>query len=184
MIALDYCDVKPAEGKGIGLFAKRFIPKGTIIWSECDRCRIIPAGHFSSLSRGEQEKILYFGVTRKDGSVLAIYDEGRFMNHSCSPNILATGYGFDIVVHDIAEGEELTADYRQFYDHIYFQEPLKCACSDSLHTVVFSEKQMDRMAEAWQLRIEEAILLINSVPQPLSHLIFGQMKIKAQLLQH
>ena len=43
---------------------------------------------------------------------------------------------------------------------------------------------MDRMAEAWQLRIEEAILLINSVPQPLSHLIFGQMKIKAQLLQH
>ena len=185
MIALDYCDVKPAEGKGMGLFAKRFIPKGTMVTGECDKYMVIPSEHFSRLTRQEQESMLHFCVTGKDGSVLVLTDEGRFMNHSCNANILETGFGFDIVVKDITEGEELTADYRQFYDHLYGKAPLACTCSEKPHIVVFSDKLQASMRGIWNSKIMEALLLVDKVPQPLSRIVLGKkFARKERLLQH
>ncbi|HII39524.1 TPA: SET domain-containing protein [Candidatus Micrarchaeota archaeon] len=37
---------------------------------------------------------------------------GRFVNHSCSPNTHAKDF-CDVANKDIAEGEEITADYRE-----------------------------------------------------------------------
>jgi len=42
-------------------------------------------------------------------------DDARFINHSDTPNIVPEfdegGYGIDVAARDIAEGEEITADY-------------------------------------------------------------------------
>lgn len=180
MIALDFCEVRPAEGKGMGLFAKRFIPKGTMVTGECEKYMVISPEDFSRLARDEQESLLHFCLTRKDGSVLVLTDEGRFMNHSCNANILETGFGFDIVVRDIMEGEELTADYRQFHDYLYSNKPLICACSNSLHNVTFSSKISASMRGIWNSRIIEALMLVDRVPQPLSKIVLGHKSAKQE----
>ncbi|MCK9573595.1 MAG: SET domain-containing protein-lysine N-methyltransferase, partial [Candidatus Omnitrophica bacterium] len=57
---------------------------------------------------------------------IAPCDETRYLNHSCNANILGADPGFDIVVRDIKKGEELTYDYRDFYDDIKMQ----CHCGE------------------------------------------------------
>ena len=39
------------------------------------------------------------------------------MNHDDQANTLTTGYGFEVAVRDVDEGEELTDDYRIFSTH-------------------------------------------------------------------
>ena len=53
-----------------------------------------------------------YGYTKADGSYLVPCDEINYLNHSCNASVLDSGRGFDIVVKDIAKGEEATHDYR------------------------------------------------------------------------
>jgi SET domain-containing protein len=107
---------------GIGLFAAEQIPSGTVIWrfdARIDRC-------FTEVER--------LALPEPARSFAAIYsypefvgsenynldgDNARFMNHSESPN---TDCEIDtIATRDIASGEELLCDYRQFHpDHTLF----------------------------------------------------------------
>src|SRR5919108_5970025 len=109
-------EVKDTGDKGKGLFAKEQIPKGTIVSFECQDCTRISKDDFELiLTNKEKSLILRYGYRKADGSYLLPCDETIYLNHSCNANILDSGRGFDIVVKNIAKGEEATYDYRFFF---------------------------------------------------------------------
>ena len=67
------------------------------------------------------ERYTYDHPTDRDRIVLDC-DEGRFMNHSDMPNVDLSDPARGTATRDIAAGEELTCDYRQFCaDGVFFQ---------------------------------------------------------------
>jgi SET domain-containing protein len=112
--------VQPSAIHGLGLFAAEFIPKGTITW------RFDPAfdlyfdpKEVESMSKEKRELIQEFAyLSKQSGKYVYSIDNTRFTNHSSNPNVDNTEVpsGNTEVVgrakRDIAEGEEMTIDYR------------------------------------------------------------------------
>lgn len=110
-------EVKDTNTKGKGLYAKCFIPKGTITFFECQKCRNVSTEEFKSmLTTVERNDVMMYGYRKADGSYLLPCDEIIYLNHSCNANILDSGMGFDMTVEDIKRGDEATYDYRFFHD--------------------------------------------------------------------
>lgn len=160
-------DVKEAEGKGRGLFAKEFIPKGTVVCFECKKCRVLTAAElgYDTMSEAEKLKLLDWAYRKKDGLFVAPCDETRYINHSCNANVLGTAYGFDIVVRDIKKGEEATYDYRDFYDDV----KMSCRCGEKTccQVVTFMHPVPRDLEEYWSAKVNAALQAINRVTQPL-----------------
>jgi uncharacterized protein len=111
--------VRPSQIAGVGLFAAEPIADGMMIvrWEDC----------FVSYFTGEEVKALppnayafiqKYGWRIPDGRWCVSVDNSRFLNHSFTPNVsVATTRECAFVsraLRDIAVGEELTEDYRQF----------------------------------------------------------------------
>lgn len=102
---------------GLGVFADSPIARDTPIWrftpgfdldvdpQELDR----QPSHFRRI-------MLHYGyIDRRLGRFILCCDDGRFMNHSETPNVRnvpgSDPYGLDVAARDIEPGEELTMDY-------------------------------------------------------------------------
>ena len=111
----------------LGLFTDEFIAAGTEVW------RFTP-GYDLDLSIEEIEShpqyvrdffdhygYLDFNLNR----YILCFDNARFINHSNNPNIRTdytrATHGVDVAIRDIAEGEEITTDYRLFERHDDFE---------------------------------------------------------------
>ncbi|SDI89592.1 SET domain-containing protein [Lutimaribacter saemankumensis] len=115
----------PSSIEGLGVFSHGPIRKGELVWLYDPRFDVsyfreeldsLPA-HF----REFLERYTYDHPTDPDRIVLDC-DEGRFMNHSDMPNVDLSDPARGTATRDIAAGEELTCDYRQFCaDGVFFQ---------------------------------------------------------------
>lgn len=107
---------------GIGLFANQFIPKGTNVWVFCkgfdQKIDIKEVEHLSEFSYSQFEKYAY--LSRKSNKFILCFDDARFFNHSRNPNVscifenISEEEDICYAIKDIAVGEELTCDYRDF----------------------------------------------------------------------
>ena len=167
-------EVNDAGNKGKGLFAKKPIPKGTIVSYECQDCIRISKDDFEFiLTNNEKSVVLRYGYRKADGSYFLQCDEIIHLNHSCSANILDSGKGFDIVVNDIARGEEATYDYRSFF--FLDSEEFECICGeDSCCKIVRSihdqhnSQRFELMMKIWKRSVDDALIRSNKVNQPLN----------------
>ena len=109
--------VAPSAVEGVGVFAAEPIRKGQLIWRldpEFDRMisrnwlRAAPS-HFSEFIA----RYAYPLHDDPDTLVLEI-DNGRFMNHSTSPNTDFTKIVEGYAKKRIKEGDELVCDYNEF----------------------------------------------------------------------
>jgi SET domain-containing protein len=113
--------VGPSKIEGMGLFAAEPVKKGTVTWrfmegydrlftqAEVDALPVVP--------QGELRRYVYFNEAA--GKYVFCLDNARFMNHSDTPNTEGVNppgdpFGYDVALRDIAAGEELTCDYRDF----------------------------------------------------------------------
>lgn len=111
------------KGKGIGVFASEFIPKGTIWW-EWDSTLdvLITADKFETYDELTRKFIWKYAVTDKFGNLYLCSDYGRYNNHSDNANTEGIDYKDGVAMRaittrDIQQGEEMTYDYRTFiYD--------------------------------------------------------------------
>lgn len=107
--------------EGIGLFAAGPIAKGTVTWRFIvGYDQLFTREQIDALpepARGELLRYVY--LHESTGRYVFCLDNARFMNHTTMPNTTGINipdqpYGYDVATRDIAAGEELTCDYREF----------------------------------------------------------------------
>ena len=109
--------VGPSESEGVGIFASAPIRGGTPIWILEEKFDLLLAvaelAVLPELQRQFVERYGYPHMTRP-GIIVLEFDNGRFMNHSDTPNTDFRNAEIAWAVRDIAEGEELTCNYSEF----------------------------------------------------------------------
>jgi hypothetical protein len=153
----------PRYGKGQkGLFATQFIPKGTVVHFLCKRCGTWSIKDLAKLSKPRIIRALIHEYPTK-------YCDERlgYINHSCDPNIMETKNGFDIVVRDIAEGEEATEDYRIFNEEKHFDGGCKCGAKNCMKNTTYKSPAPKKLRRFWDNEIRPAMRMIPNVKQPL-----------------
>jgi SET domain-containing protein len=112
--------VAPSRIHGNGLIAISCIPKGTPVWRfQPGFDQRFDARTFSELPENAQAHLRWFAyLSIEDGHWHLSGDHTCFMNHAEQPNTGAVGDSqgpvTTVALRDIAEGEELTCDYRAF----------------------------------------------------------------------
>ena len=112
-----------SEIHGTGLFATESIASGAVVW------RFVPgedgaytkneADTFPEPRRSEILGLYHSYISKQTDRYISCGDDAKYINHSDTPNLgtrFEVGVEEDInfALRDIAEGEELTIDYRTF----------------------------------------------------------------------
>jgi len=103
--------------EGVGVFAAESIARGTRIWKlEPSFDRVIPAAEHQAAPPVLKAFLDRYAYPSPDEPGFIVYevDNGRFMNHSTTPNTVFGGEEPGRALRDIAAGEELTCDYAEF----------------------------------------------------------------------
>jgi hypothetical protein len=113
----------PSPIHGIGLYAAEPIAEGTVIWRYDERIdrRLAPQER-DALPEPARSFVATYSYPEVPGSDMHVLDgdHARFMNHSDEPNTYCApprSYreADTVAIRDIAAGEELLCDYRQFH---------------------------------------------------------------------
>jgi len=123
----EFTYVKPSEIHGLGLFAKKFIPKSTMLWhARPQDVLIITKDQFLTLDTSYKSSsikdyihylLTYSYYDRELDAIIFCLDNSRFINHSFNAN---SGISEDessfiaVAQNDIQPGEEITEDYSKY----------------------------------------------------------------------
>lgn len=110
----------------VGLYAKTFIPKGTIIGIFYDETvASLTDKEFELLDKKTKEYVLKYGSYYNEKWWINL-DAAGLINHSCDNNVGYLDDFIDIAIKDIQKDEELTYDYGDIF-HPTLQV-LMCRC--------------------------------------------------------
>ncbi len=151
------------ETVGNGVFARKHIPAGTIVYVQ-DALEIAIEAQSPLLRDTRYRPILEtFCTVEPDGSRLLSWDIAKHVNHACRSNTLSSSYGFEIAVRSIKAGEEITDDYGMFN----LNWELTCDCGDENCRQIVRSADFDRLVPYWDGEIRRAFLKLFELPQPL-----------------
>jgi SET domain-containing protein len=130
--------VAPSAIEGLGVFAGEFIKRGRLMWSLNPKFDIfIHANEIEDFAPHVQDFIARYSYPHLEmpGVVIVDSDNGRFMNHSLSPNTDFRIFDKGYALVDIAQGEELTCNYHEFNPSFagFFPNVQAVAVSARLH---------------------------------------------------
>jgi len=100
--------VKDSAIHGRGVFSQIAFKKGDVV-IQWEKTKEITQSEFDDLPPAEKRFTDF-----KSGKIFLIGVPERYVNHSCDHNTV-TGNMCDIAARDINVGEEITADYSQFF---------------------------------------------------------------------
>lgn len=107
--------VKPSPGRGLGLFADEFIPKGTIWWKWDESFdRIFTEEQVQMMPEVIQDFMYNFGFEFKPGYRYICMDNSRYTNHADEGNSYSDDLGNSIAKIDIQPGDEILENYSNF----------------------------------------------------------------------
>ena len=123
----EFTEVKQSEIHGLGLFAKKLIPKGTIWWhARVEDVLIISKDQFttldSSIKSSHMESymkilLIYSYYERDLDALVFCLDNSRYVNHSFNANsgpLDDESVFLSVALRDIQTGEEITEDYSKY----------------------------------------------------------------------
>ena len=108
--------VGPSKIEGVGVFVMAPVLKGAKIWTlDAVFDRKIPEANLAELSREMQNFVERYSYRNPEfpGQLILETDNGRFMNHSTSPNVCFSDQYSGFAARDIEAGGELTCDYNE-----------------------------------------------------------------------
>lgn len=151
------------EDMGMGVFATRDIPCGTFIVVRDPFDLIMSRETYENLPHAQRAAMETHMYCDPDGSLVLSWDHAKYMNHNCAPNTMMTGYGLEVVVRDIAAGEEITTEYGL----LNVQEPyeLCCGCPDCRERLRLDD--LETHCAGWDRTVHRALLAARQVDQPL-----------------
>lgn len=153
--------------KGIGIVATKPLPVGTIVYVY-DSMEIVVRPDDPRMKNPLYSKMFdHFSFTDKHGNLVVPWDHGRYMNHCCNPNTLSMSNGCNIVIRDVAVGEELTEDYGLWR----LRNPIPLVCNHSNCRKVVGIADNPLIAERCDMLIKQAILKWRDVPQAMFSMI-------------
>nr|WP_320049392.1 SET domain-containing protein [uncultured Desulfuromonas sp.] len=163
--------VRPVSPEiGNGVFATEFIPCGTLIVVK-DCCDLsLSRSDFFALPEVLRQSLETFMYHDKHGQLVLGWDHAKYMNHSCCSNTMMTDYGVEVVVRDIAEGEEVTSEYGL----LNVQDPYDLYCNCVHCRCALRLDDIDRYAPQWDEQILAALQRVELCAQPLWNLLDPQ----------
>jgi uncharacterized protein len=112
-----------ASAKGVGLFAIRDIPCGTILFvGDVGHTVMIPVSIVDNIADHEVRRMYIDFCPVVNNHFVAPRDFNQitmswYLNHSDTPNVVAIPELQFVTSRFVAAGEELTADYKTYSDH-------------------------------------------------------------------
>jgi uncharacterized protein len=162
---------------GFGVFATRLIPRGAITWVQDELDRVLTPEKVRQLGPKYATILSKYSYLNRWGDYVLCWDLARYMNHSCTPSCLSTGYDFELAVRDIAPGEELTDDYAT----LNLSDSFKCICDAPGCRNTVCEDDVFTLADRWDETLREVFPLMPKVPQPLWELVKEKQEVQAAL---
>ncbi|MCA9611471.1 MAG: SET domain-containing protein [Myxococcales bacterium] len=152
---------------GIGVFATKRIPRGTLTWALDPLDQILAAPRLEGLGSQWEGWLDHHTYHDPSGNRVLCWDAARSMNHSCRPTCGGSDLGFEVALVDIEEGEQLTNDYGTL--HLDAREGFACRCgAPGCRGLV----EPDGSAwERWLPELRGALELLTEVPQPLAPIV-------------
>lgn len=151
------------EDIGCGVFATHFIPKGTITYVRDPLEIELSQTSYELLEPRYQAIADKYSYVDEYGTRIISWDHAKYVNHCCDCNTISTGYGFEIAIKDIKEGDEITDEYGLF--NMKQEMTLSCACRNCRK--VLTPFDVDIYYAAWDRKIKRAIRELRHVAQPL-----------------
>jgi hypothetical protein len=151
------------EEIGLGVFATRAIPRGTVVWALDELDQRFDAGRVKRLGPRYARLLDRYGYCNAAGERVLCWDLARWVNHSCTANVLSCGWEFDIAIRDIADGEEITNDYGA----LNLDRGFACRCRQPACRGTIRPRDFERLADRWDGQVREAFTDLMLVPQPL-----------------
>ena len=152
---------------GFGVFATKFIPKGTIIWALDDLDQILDADYLHKIDEYRGEILKKYAYRNQEGKYVLCWDLGRYVNHSFHANCMGTAYEFEVAIRDIHPGEQLTDDYGT----LNIDEPFDCFPEDGTDRTRVYPDDLLRFHEEWDAKVIDSLQHFYEVEQPLYPLI-------------
>ena len=167
---------------GVGVFATKLIPKGTIVWALDDLDQVLDPAYVDSLDDLRKKLVLKYSYRNRRGRYILCWDCGKFINHSFHANCMGTAYEFEIAVRDIPVGEELTDDYGT----LNLDEPFHCRAEAGTDRVLAMPDDLLHYSDEWDRMVLEALACYRSVEQPLAYLVRPEFQdaIRSAVDQH
>lgn len=160
---------------GYGLVATRFIPKGTITWVLDKLDRIFTPAQVAVMDDLYKHVLDIYTYRNPEGNYVLCWDNARFINHSSNSNCITTAYEFEIAVRDIHPGEQLTDDY----GYLNLEEPFEVMPEEGTDRNVVYPDDLIRYYHVWDEKLLAAFPHLQSVDQPLSHIVNAHVWQKA-----
>jgi len=152
---------------GFGVFATAMIPRGTIVYIK-DPLEIEIRDDDERLKDPEMLRIIErYSYVEPDGNRILSWDLAKYMNHSCDPNSISTGYGFEIALRDIHKGEQVTDEYGL----LNIERNMPCGCGAGACRGWVRQDDVERLGNGWDARVREALQNYSDVRQPLEYLL-------------
>jgi len=148
---------------GLGVFATRRLPRGTILWALDPLDQRLRPELVAQMDPVMAPVVEKYTFRNRHGESVLCWDHGRFMNHSCSPVSLSPGVDFELAVRDVEVGDELTCDYGA----LNLERPFECLCGEPDCRGSIRPDDFDRVVPRWDELLRGAIVDVLEVAQPL-----------------
>lgn len=151
-----------SDAVGRGVVATHPLPKGTVVWVRDQLDRTFSPEDLLGFDAAHREVLDTYCYRNASGHYVLCWDHARFVNHSFRPNCLPTAYGVEIVVRDIAAGEEITNDYGCFN----LIEPFRPE-AEGTGRIVVRPDDLRHHHGVWDSLVREALAFFPDVEQAL-----------------
>lgn len=162
---------------GYGVFAKEFIPKGTIVYVKDSLEIEVTPKKYAKLDAYGKSVVDKYSYRDERGYKIVSWDFAKYVNHSCNRNTISTGYGFEIALRDIQADEEITDEYAIFN----IESDFKCGCGSENCRKNITTSDFDTMFEKWDEQIKDAMKNYSETDQALEQYIeeglFQKLKV-------
>ena len=152
-----------SEKLGNGVVATRAIPRGTILWTQCEFDIVLSRPRLAALPDPYKKIAETYGYVDHRGDTILCWDLGRFVNHACVPAMLPVDHHIEICVRDLAPGDELTCDYGS----LNYDQHLICHCNHPECRGTIAPEDVLAVGDAWLDSLRDALRVAPEVPQPL-----------------